>query len=62
MLDVARFHGMEFIYLTCDESNIASYRTIEKLGAELVKICNVPKEYFGWHKNMERQRIYKQGL
>ena len=59
MLDVARFHGMEFIYLTCDESNIASYRTIEKLGAELVKIRDLPKEYFGWHKDMERQRIYE---
>ncbi len=57
--DVARFHGMEFVYLTCDESNIASYKTIEKLGAELVEICNVPKEYFGWCEGMERQKIYK---
>jgi predicted acetyltransferase len=39
---------MEFIYLTCDESNIASYKTIEKIGAELVEICDVPKKYFGW--------------
>lgn len=23
VLDIARFHGMDFIYLTCDESNIA---------------------------------------
>ncbi len=62
VLDVARFHGMEFIYLTCDESNTASYKTIERLGAKLVKICYVPKEYFGWHKDMEKQRIYKLGL
>ncbi len=59
VLDVARFHSMDFIYLTCDESNIASYKTIEKLGAELVEICNVPKEYFGWRKGMEKQCIYK---
>lgn len=58
-LDVARFHGMDFIYLTCDESNTASYKTIEKLGAELVEICDVPREYFGWHEGMEKQRIYK---
>ena len=62
MLDVARFHGMEFIYMTCDESNIASYKTIEMLGAELVEICDVPREYFGWREDMERQRFYRLGL
>lgn len=59
VLDVARFYGMGFIYLTCDESNTASYKTIEKLDAELVEICNVPREYFDWHEGMEKQRIYK---
>ncbi len=62
VLDVARFHGMDFIYLACDESNLASYKTIEKFGAELVEICDVSSEYFGWHEGMERQRIYKLGL
>lgn len=55
ILDVARFHGMGFIYLTCDKSNAASYRTIEKL----VEICDVPREYFGWREDMERQRVYR---
>lgn len=59
VLDVARFHGMDFIYLTCDESNVASYKTIEKLGAELVEICSVPRKYFGWREGMERQRVYR---
>lgn len=59
VLDVARFHGMEFIYLTCDERNIVSYKTIENLGAELVEICDVPREYFGWREGMESQRIYR---
>ena len=58
-LDVARFHNMDFIYLACAESNIASYKTIEKLGAELVEICDVPREYFAWREGMERRRIYK---
>ena len=59
VLDVARFHDMDFIYMTCDESNIASYKTIEKLGAELVEICDAPRKYFGWYNGMERQRVYK---
>lgn len=62
VIDVARFHDMDLIYLTCDESNVASYRTIEKLGAELVEICEVPKEYFGWHEGMEKQRVYRLDL
>lgn len=59
MLDVARFHSMDSIYLTCDKENVTSYRTIENLGAELVKICNVPREYFGWYEGMAKQWIYK---
>lgn len=59
VLDIARFHGMDFIYITCEESNIASYRTIEKLGAELIEICDVPKTYFAWYEGMEPQRIYR---
>ena len=58
VFDVSRYHGMEYIHLTCDESNIASYKTIEKLSAELLEICAVPREYFGWREGMERQRIY----
>ena len=57
VLEIVRFHGMGFIYLTCDESNATSYKTIEKLGAELVEICDVLREYFSWHEGMERQGL-----
>ncbi len=62
VLDVARFHGMTALYLTGAESNIASCRTIEGLGAELLEICTVPREYFAWRENMERQRVYRLAL
>lgn len=62
VFEVAKYYDMEYIYLTCDESNAASYRTIEKLGAKLVEVCKVPKEYFGWREGMEKQRIYKLNL
>lgn len=62
LLPLARYHGMTSLYLTCAESNIASYRTIEGLGAELVEICEVPRGYFAWRENMERQRIYRLAL
>lgn len=59
LLPIARYHGMASLYLTCAESNIASYRTIEGLGAELVEICEIPREYFAWREGMERQRVYR---
>ena len=62
VLDVARFHGMNGLYLTCAESNIASCRTIERLGGELVEICTVPREYFAWREGMERRRVYRLAL
>ena len=49
VLDVARFHEMEHIILACDINNIASYKTIEKLGC-------------GASGNMEKQRIYRLDL
>ena len=59
MLRIAKEHGMEFLYLVCDEDNIASYKTIEKLGAVLLEVAVPPKDYFGWYEGIPVQRIYK---
>ncbi len=59
VLQVAKAHGMNDLILTCDESNIASYKTIEKLGAQLIDIVKPPKDYFAYREDMEKQRIYK---
>ena len=59
VLEVARFHGMRRLYLTCCKNNIASCRTIEKLGARLLEVCPVPESYFGWYEGIEDHRIYQ---
>lgn len=59
VFQVAKAHGMNELILTCDESNIASCKTIEKLGAELLEIVKPPKDYFAYRENIEKQRIYK---
>ncbi|MBD5115500.1 MAG: GNAT family N-acetyltransferase [Ruminococcaceae bacterium] len=59
ILEAASAHKMKELIITCDESNAASYKTIERLGAELIEIAKVPKKYFAWRKGMERKRIYK---
>ncbi len=59
ILPIAKAHGMNEIILTCDEDNIPSYKTIEKLGGELVEITKPPETYFAYRENMKRQKIYK---
>lgn len=59
VLDVARYHGMEKIYITCEEDNAASYRTIESLGARLAEIVEIPEDYFGWYEGIPKHRIYE---
>lgn len=59
VLAVARYHGMSRLYLSCEEDNIASYRTIEGLGASLVEITEIPRDYFGWYEGIPRYRIYE---
>lgn len=62
VLDVARFHGIKRLYLTCGEDNAPSCRTIERLGGRLLEICEAPREYFAWYEGMPRQRSYQLDL
>ena len=58
VLKVARAHKMDTIYITCKESNIASRKIIEKLGAIEKEIVNIPKECFFPKDDLEKYVIY----
>lgn len=62
ILQVAKYHEMDYLYLSCNESNVASSKIIEHLGASLVEIVVPPKDYIFYYDGMERQRIYKLDL
>ena len=62
VLPVAKAHGMQRLYLTCGISNTASRKTIERLGAELVKIAAIPESCFFWRPGMEEYCIYRLSL
>lgn len=59
LLKVAQYHKMGKIYLTCDYDNVASYKTIEKLGANLVEEVLPPKDYIFYYEGIEIHRIYE---
>ena len=62
VLPVAKRHGMERIYLTCDQSNEASRRIIELSGARLLEIAKIPRDYFAWREGIEDHCIYQLDL
>ena len=45
ILPLARRHGMERLWITCNPDNAASRRTCERLGAKLVEIVTIPKDH-----------------
>ena len=42
---LARYHSLVPLWLTCDQGNLASQRTLESLGAEFVEIRTMPADY-----------------
>ena len=58
VLQVAEFHKMQYLHVSCNESNIASATIIELLGAKLLEIVKPPKDYVFYNENMEKQTIY----
>ena len=44
ILPLAKAHGLDPIWITCNPDNIPSRRTCERLGAELVEIVPLPED------------------
>lgn len=67
LIPLALAHDMRTLRITCNPDNLASRRTIEKLGAELLEIVNLPphnelyqrgepvKCLFDWHIGEEEE-------
>lgn len=59
LIEIAKYYKMDFIYFTCDYENIASYKTIEKLGAKLIEEVKPPADYIYYYENIPVHKIYK---
>jgi predicted acetyltransferase len=62
VLEVARAHGMNFLYICCAENNVPSRKIIESPGAKLQEIKVPPKDYIYYYEGMPAQRIYRLDL
>ena len=55
LLPVAKQHGMDIIWITCNPDNFASRRTCEIIGAELVEVVDLPPDN-NQYRDGERQK------
>ena len=44
LFELARMHGMEYLYISCDPDNVASRKTCEYAGGEFVETAILPEE------------------
>ncbi|MBA2534011.1 MAG: GNAT family N-acetyltransferase [Rubrobacter sp.] len=56
LLPLAHEHGMSRLWITCNPDNLASRRTCEILGAELVETVDLPPDTPAYRKG-ERQKL-----
>jgi len=62
ILPLARRHGFDTLWITCNPDNVASRRTCERLGAELVGIVDVPPDNDVFEPGGERKCRYRLAL
>ena len=55
LLPLARRHGLETVWITCNPDNVASRRTCELAGAKLVEIVDLPAD-MDMYREGERQK------
>ena len=56
---LAKAHGMDHLIVSCDEDNIASYRTIERCGGTLLEISDPPEDWIYYQPSLPKKRIYR---
>ena len=54
ILPLARRHGINPIWITCNPDNIASRRTCEIVGAKFVETVEVPRKFYHLYKQSDR--------
>jgi tagatose 1,6-diphosphate aldolase len=62
VLPLARRHGFRELWITCNPDNVASRRTCERLGAELIDIVDVPRDNAVYGPGSERKCRYRLAL
>lgn len=52
-------YGLDELYITCNPDNIASYKTLKKLGGELIEVAQVPPGHVLYRAGDKIKCIFK---
>ena len=58
VLEIAKYHKMSRLHITCDFDNIASQKIIEKLDAVLLETVVPPTNFVYYYDGIPAKRIY----
>jgi len=59
VLPIAKSHGMDHLVVSCNEDNVASYKTIERCGGKLLEISYPPEDWIYYRPDLPLKRIYR---
>lgn len=59
ILPIARTKGLTTVWISCHPDNIASIRTLERLGAEYVDTVDLPKDERYYPRGERQKRRYR---
>jgi tagatose 1,6-diphosphate aldolase len=62
LLPLSRRHGLNPLWITCNPDNIASRKTCERLGAQLVEVVTVPEGTEAYRAGARQKYRYRLGL
>jgi predicted acetyltransferase len=62
LFNLARMHGLRELWITCNPENVASRRTCERLGAQLVGIVPVPPRHVLYQRGDRHKCRYRMDL
>lgn len=58
LIDIGKKYGLNKLYITCSPDNIASFKTIEKLGATFIERCDVPSNHWLYRRGEKVKDIF----
>ena len=59
LLALARSHGIETLWITCNPDNVASRKTLERLGAEYVERVDLPDDTDMYRRGERKKCRYR---
>lgn len=59
LFQLAKMHGMAYLYITCSPDNFPSARTCERAGGKLVEIAELPADSDMRRGGETHKRVYK---